>query len=75
MPEFKTELYCEIHVDLFAAMKNIRFEQHKAKNLQELLQSHAADRRLGIDVDFEPWVEPNCPEWFDDCKYHAPSWG
>lgn len=58
----------DIEVQFFAAMKNIFFDKYMSRSLGQMLQSRGQEDRAFIEVAPEPFVEPNCPEWFDDCR-------
>lgn len=64
----KYSLYCCINVELFAAMKQILFRWTMQEDLQQLFQGEV-ERNLLLTINSEPWIEPDRPEWFDDCKF------
>ncbi|MCJ1470957.1 hypothetical protein MMC07_009605 [Pseudocyphellaria aurata] len=66
MSDSSPTLWCEIRIELFAAVKRIPFEKYKEPDLKALLQHRARDRGIKVDVGRDLWIEPNHPEWFDD---------
>lgn len=68
MSNSSPSLWCGIKIELFAAMKRIAFQKYKARDLKALLLHRAKDRGISVDVGRDIWIEPNHPEWFDDCK-------
>lgn len=57
----------DIKIDLFAAMKQIAFQQYRERDLKALLLHRARDQGIQVEVGTDIWIEPNHPEWFDDC--------
>lgn len=68
MLDSSPSIWCEIKIELFAAMKKIAFQRYKQKDLKALLLHRARDGGIKVDVGTDVWIEPNHPEWFDDCK-------
>lgn len=69
MSDSSPHLCCEIKIELFAALKRIRLEKFEEPNLKALLQHRARDQGINVDVGRDIWIEPNYPEWFDDCEF------
>lgn len=61
-------LWCDIKIELFAAMNRFSFQKYKEKDLKALISRRARDRGIKVDVGTDIWIEPNHPQWFDDCK-------
>ncbi len=57
-----------MEVELFAAMKTILFKKYLCRDLAQMLQFYGRKVFPRTKLALEPFVEPNCPEWFDDCK-------
>lgn len=67
-PDSSPSLWLDIKIELFAAMKSFCFQKYKEKSLIALLLHRARDRGIKVDIGTDIWIEPNHPEWFDDCK-------
>lgn len=65
-------LHFDVGVEFFVAMKQIMFGKYPQNTLQEYFLDQWQHTHPQPSIEIEPFVEPDHPEWFDDCIPQRP---